>query len=217
MRAVSAGLGAVLMSVGCGDPAVDGAYEGEARFEVNGLVCAIGEMRSSTTAMGIAWTTLAPDATRLATLSGEAAPIDAAALPASFELPLFETPPAGTSTAIRTFGGAFDVAIGIPVLFEDLDGDGVLAQDTEPVLGMSRGQLVLYAAPVERGDVTEVPLEVDALPSGWSVAKALCDDTEQLTGLSLLPSATRFDVWLLDGIIDNPLEMLAPKTCLLPF
>ncbi len=217
MRALRAAVGTALLMAACGDPAVDGAYEGQARFEVNGLVCAIGAMDSSTTAMGIAWTTLAPDATRSATIPGEAQPLDAHALPADFALSLFDVPPAGTTSAIRTFGGLYDVAIGIPVMFDDVDGDGTLAQGSEPVLGVARGQLVLYSERAVVDGRPEIPLAVNDLPTGWSVAKAVCDDDQLLTGLSLLPAATRFDVWLLDGIIDNPLEMLAPKTCLLPF
>jgi hypothetical protein len=75
---------------------------------------------------------------------------------------------------------------------------------------------VLYSQHAAAVGIDEVSLAVDDLSPGWSVAKALCDQN-LLTGLSVQPATSRFDVWLLDGVIDNPLEMLAPKTCLLPF
>lgn len=218
MRVLGAGLGTALLLAACGDPAVDGAYEGQAQYELNGLVCATGTMDHAATAMGIAWTTLAPDATRLATISGESAAIDASALPAKFELPLFDAPPAGVTSAIRTSDGLFDVAIGIPVMFADLDGDGVLAQGTEPVLGVSRGDLVLYAAPTPLAGSAVVALSVEGLSRGWSFGRTVCDDAQRLTGLTLQEPGTRYDVWLLGGVsTGNMLETAAPKTCLLPF
>jgi hypothetical protein len=218
MRALRAGLGTALLMAACGDPAVDGAYEGQAQYELNGLVCATGTMDHAATAMGIAWTTLAPDATRVATTSGESAAIDASALSATFELPLFDAPPAGVTSAIRTSEGLFDVAIGIPVMFADLDGDGVLAQGTEPVLGVSRGDLVLYSTPALHGDGSEVALSVDGLPRGWSFGRVVCDDAQRLAALTVQAPGTRYDVWLLGGVsAGNMLETAAPKTCLLPF
>jgi len=208
---------ATALIVGCADPAVDGAYEGQARFELDGLVCAIGRLDASTTAIGIAWMTLAPDATRLDTVGGEAHLVDAIALPADFHVPLFDAPPAGVTTPIRTVDGLFDVAIGVPVLFDDLDGDGTLARDVESVLGVGRGHLVLYSQPAASADVIAVPLEVEAMPTGWSVSKVICDDALRLTGLEVVPSSSRFDVWLNPGVIDNVVEGLAPATCLLPF
>jgi len=216
MRGLGALLAAALIA-GC-DPAVDGTYEGEARFEVNGLVCAIGSTDSTTTAVGIAWTTLAPDATRLDTVGGEANFVDASAMPASFRMPLYGRPPAGATSRIRTVDGLFDVAIGIPVLFEDYDDDGALERDVEPVLGVGRGQFVLYTQPAVSGDdVVEVPLEA-AIRPGWSAGKAICDEALGLMGLELQPPDARFDVWLYEGAVaHNPLEQLAPQTCLLPF
>jgi hypothetical protein len=188
MRGVRTVLGAVVLVGACGDPAVDGSYEGEARFELDGLVCAIGEMHSPTTAIGVMWTTLAADATRADTLAGEAQTIDTRALPADFHVSLFD----------------------------DLDGDGTLAPDREPVLGVARGQFVMHTELAPAGIAADVALAAERVPSGWSVGKAICD-AEALVGLEVLPSNTRFDVWLFDGVIVNPLESLAPKTCLMPF
>jgi hypothetical protein len=208
-------LGTVVLIAACGDPAVDGSYEGEARFEVDGLVCAIGKMHSPTTAIGIMWTTLSADATRLDTRAGEAQIVDASALPADFHLNLFDTPPAGFSTAIESDVGLLNLAIGIPFLFDDVDGDGTLAA-SEPVFGVARGQFVLHTDFAPTTATTDVPLAIEGAPAGWSVGKVMCD-AGTLIGLEVLPSDTRFDVWLFDGVIDNPLESLAPKTCLLPF
>jgi hypothetical protein len=216
MRAPRAVLGAVILIGACGDPAVDGSYEGEARFELDGLVCAIGKMPSPTTAIGVMWTTIGADASRSGTRAGEAQTIDTRALPADFHVSLFDTPPAGFSTAIESERGVLDVAIGIPYLFDDLDGDGTLEPQREPVLGVARGQFVLHSTLALPSATTDVPLAVEGAPDGWGVGKAICD-TEALIGLEVLPSDTRFDVWLFDGVIDNPLESLAPKTCLMPF
>jgi hypothetical protein len=216
MRGIRTVLGAVVLVGACGDPAVDGSYEGEARFELDGLVCAIGEMHSPTTAIGVMWTTLAADATRADTLAGEAQTIDTRALPADFHVSLFDAPPGGFSTAIHSEIGVLDIAIGIPILFDDLDGDGTLAPDREPVLGVARGQFVMHTELAPAGIAADVALAAERVPSGWSVGKAICD-AEALVGLEVLPSNTRFDVWLFDGVIVNPLESLAPKTCLMPF
>lgn len=216
MRALRASLGVALLLVGCGDPAVDGTYEGQASFELGGLICATGTMTTATTAMGIAWTTLAPDATRLSTVSGEGRAVNTVTLPVEFELTLFEFPPDGATSVIRTSDGLFDVAIGIPVMFEDLDGDGVLAQGSERVLGYDREELVLYTSPARRA-TSEVPLSSDSLPRGWSVGTPVCDGAA-LTGLSVRPADTRYDVWLVAGASsDNRLEGAAPPTCLQPF
>jgi hypothetical protein len=206
------GLCAVATLAACGDPAVDGTYEGKAELEMHGLICAIGKMDSSTTALGVAWTTLAPDATRLHTLPGETDSVDARKLPANFDMPLYDKPPAG---AVTTIGG-YDVSIGIPFMFDDLDGDGVFSEETEPLLGVSRGQVVLYSS-VATSD-GGVPLELTAPPLGWSVGKLVCDDSgTQLVGVDLVATDSRFDVWLYDGVIVNPLGTLAPKTCLYPY
>ncbi len=217
MRALGAGLGAALLLVGCGDPAVDGAYEGQARFELGGLVCAIGNMDSPSTAMGIVWTTLAADATPLARIAGEAQGIDASVLPADFQLSLFDLPPGAATTRLRTDAGVVDLAIGIPVLFDDLDADGTFALSREPVLGVSRGQVILHRGSPAAIDATEVTLALDSLRSEWAIGKAVCDDVVGLTGFDLQPVNTGFDVWLFQGVIVNPLETLAPKTCLMPF
>lgn len=216
MRVPRAVLGAVLLAGACGDPAVDGTYEGEARFELNGLVCAIGEMHSPTTSIGVIWTTLANDGTRLDTLTGETHAIDTRALPADFSMSLFDAPPGGFSTAIHSEIGVLDIAIGIPILFDDLDGDGEFASESEPVLGASRGQFLLNTELAPAGVTSDVALSAVRIPSGWSIGQAVCDEQQGLVGLEVLPADTRFDVWLFAGVIDNPLESLAPKTCLMP-
>lgn len=198
----------------CGDPAVDGTYEGEPRLELDGLVCAVGNM-DATTALGVAWTVLGDDGRAIDVVPGEAQPIDAGLLPAEFRVSLFELPPIDVATAIVGDDGVVaNVAVGVPILFDDLDGDGAW-QVAEPVLGASRGQVILYGGASEAG--SDAALELEGIPNGYALGKARCAD-DALTGFALVSPTTRFDVWLFDGAVEhNPLEGHAPVTCLNPF
>lgn len=200
--------------VGCGDPAVDGSYEGEALLQVRGLLCAFGEMDVPTASVGIMWTTLNADGTLQSSTPGEAQLIDARELPADFRVGLHEHPPAGAVTRIGGNGLVAELAIGIPVLFDDADLDGEL-QLSERVLGVGRGHVVTHTGNLAPGS-DAVALAVGDLPAGFSLAQTVCD-ADRVIGFDPLPLSTRIDVWLFDGIADNPIEGLAPTTCLAPF
>lgn len=207
--AVACALGACV-----GDPAVDATYEGEALLELNGLVCAVGRIDSPTTTLGVAWTTLSPSAaTTLVT--GESQTIDARDLPADFRMPLFVEPPANISTTMRLGDALVPVDVGLPILFDDLDGDGIWAGELEPLLGAARGQVVLHAG--TGAHIADSGLALGAqLSDGYSIANASCANGA-LTGFDVIPTETRIEIWLLEGVIPSPIEELAPETCFWPF
>lgn len=205
--AVACALGACV-----GDPAVDATYEGEALLELNGLVCAVGRIDSSTTTLGVAWTTLSPTTTSLVT--GESQNIDARDLPADFRMPLFVEPPANVSSTMRLGDALVAVDVGLPILFDDLDGDGLWAGEMEPLLGAARGQVVLHAG--SGAQTADSGLTISQLSEGYTIANASCA-SGALTGFDVIPSSTRIEIWLLEGVIPSPIEELAPETCFWPF
>lgn len=195
-----------------GDPAVDATYRGEALHELEGLVCAVGRLDSSTTKLGIVWTTLtAGGGSALAT--GETQSIDARDLPADFHMPLFVEPPANVATTMRLGDALVPVDVGLPIMFDDLDGDGVWTDEHEPLLGAARGQVLLHAGAAAQ--VADSGLSVSQLSEGYSVANASCA-SGALTGFDVIPPDTRIEIWLLEGVIPSPIEELAPETCFWP-
>lgn len=196
-----------------GDPAVDVSYEGEALHEMKGLVCAVGRLDSPTTKLGVAWTTLSPSAAS-SLVTGETQAIDARDLPADFRMPLFVEPPANMSTTMRLGDALVPVDVGLPIMFDDLDGDGIWAGDAEPLLGAARGQVLLHAGTATQ--VGDSGLALSALSEGYSVANASCANGG-LTGFDVIAPDTRIEIWLLEGVIPSPLEELAPETCFWPF
>ena len=199
IRAVAAA--GVLLTAAC-DPAVDGSYHGEAQLTVHGLVCAVGEMPATEPALGIAWKRFGPGEEILA---GEIGPIDLTRLPAAFSFPLYESPPASSDTLLPGPDGELRASIGIPVLYDDVDGDGAFTAGEaglagpDRLLGVTRGQVVMVLPGADR----------------YQLAEASCDG-DALVGFEDRPATTAVDIWPVEGAAEGPdlTAMIAPETCL---
>ena len=200
-RSIGAVAVAGMLLIAACDPAVDGSYQGESLLTMQGLVCAVGEMPATEPVLGIAWKRFGPGEEILA---GEIGPIDLARLPAAFSFPLYEAPPASSDTALPGPGEPRG-SIGIPVLVDDVDGDGVFAAGAgglagpDRLLGVTRGQVVMV------------------LPGAGEtqLAEARCDG-DTLLGFEPRPATTAVDIWPVEGASDGPdlTAMIAPETCL---
>jgi hypothetical protein len=97
----------------CGDPLVDGRFEGDAIASMHGVICGreiVSKLHAPS--VGVIWAAIGPD---LVTAAKDTEPVLERRLPIDFELSIFDPPPS------EMMGGDL---IGIPVLVDDLDGDG---------------------------------------------------------------------------------------------
>ncbi|MBX2804307.1 MAG: hypothetical protein KTR31_41985 [Myxococcales bacterium] len=170
---------------GCG-PLHEAGYPGEPLYVLEGQARSTGEMEwllgpasiDVPVTVGLFWARA--DRSSLQQQVGLTT-----AFPARYELALYEPPPDDTLLQLDwvSQGG---VALGLPVLFLDDDGDGVRSDD-EPLVGNAQGFHVLYA---ERESTIESPQGTVDLAAGFQriwAQDTTCDLEGVPVGLQLVP------------------------------
>jgi hypothetical protein len=162
-----------LVAAGCGNRLVDGSYLGDATIRLHGVLGApVGQPERARA--GVVW--LGYEALRQPThgLETMLLPISATEFPSSFVCDALEAPPSVGRyvTAAGSYIPSF-FRVGRLVLFDDVDGDGSFALDSEArvvapdrLLAASQRHLLLY---VDERPANPAALDgADALLSDWS-------------------------------------------------
>ena len=141
----------------CGDPLAGAAYKGEELYAIAGTVSdeSLVELPADQLRVTILWAR--PDS---GTAPYEPSIEVDTTFPARYRLGLF-SPPDAASLNDAPWGGG--VALGVPVLYQDTDGDGSFndARDGDPVVGGTDQVLLIYATetvPVPDGETGLEPL-----------------------------------------------------------
>ncbi len=165
-------LGCLGLLMGCGDPLATADYKGEALFSLGGTVLdeSGGDLPADALRVTILWER--PDAT--------VAPYEPSitvetTFPARYQLTLF-SPPADSAMQSAPWGGS--VVMGVPVLYQDGDGDDTFSgdPDVDPIVGGTDEVLLLYTdtAAEPPADDPELP----ALAKGFSALELMGDPCE---------------------------------------
>jgi hypothetical protein len=151
-----------LTGAGCGDPMVNGDYQGEPLLVLHGTVLAnyapeelrwpAGELR-----LTIDWARWSGDGGRTGYDARDLETVTA--FPAEYWLKFYQPPP-DAARFTPVWSGGVAIAVGTPLLYIDRDADRQWDYEDDPIVGGSEDQVVVFVAgrePVRDGNLVLQP------------------------------------------------------------
>lgn len=182
------------VAFGCG-PLQEQGYLGEPLYLLGGQVVSTGEMEwllgpasvDTPITVGLFWAR-----------SGEASVQQAVSVltefPARYQVVLHQPPPEDTLLDVA-WSPDTRVALGLPLLYLDYDGDGVRSFE-EPLVGNARGIHVLFAESAGEVGVEPAPVSVEPGFQRIGAMDAACDVSGAPVGLSAIDDVFPTDLWV---------------------
>lgn len=196
--------------IGCGDPLVDGRYEGEPLFTLSGQVEALlAPKTTAPTRIGVLWVNFARNGDIALFQEAQA---ESGAPPFGFRLQLFAPP---TQESLNVFGENAVVGMGFISAFEDVNNDGLYDEDEGRNFqrGAAVNHVMLYFERINLEDesLQNILVNPEAATPGHHLARGVCGTQNSLYDrLEIIPNES---VAVSSGN-DDADEELDPRSCL---
>jgi hypothetical protein len=168
------------LAAACGDPLVDGNFVGDPLFSAQALV--VGAQSDSVDPahpmMAIGWKSYDADGWNL----DEITRVEARGFPAIVELSIFD-PPQHDPLILPTMGRLVEAHVGCPVMFDDVDGDGVITEDDQ-LIAVSWNQLLVFVRGEAGAFTMDGPFRLTGndVDDSYRVFEGICDEHGDPTG-----------------------------------